>query len=72
MDPITISALIGLAGTLLGKGMEGEQAKKNAPGQMLQSINPASGLQNLQMGFNVPGMQGAGGRSMGQQLLGGM
>ena len=69
MDPMTISALIGLAGNLLGNKMKGDQAQ--APANMLANMNPAQSMQGLQNQFMVPGMQTISQRSMGQQLLGG-
>lgn len=71
MDPMTISALIGLAGNLLGNKMKGDQAEAQAPGNLLAQMKPGSALQGLQNQFMVPGMQKLGARSMGQQLLGG-
>lgn len=71
MDPMTISALIGLAGNLLGNKMKGDQAEQQMPANMLANMNPAQSMQGLQSQFMVPGMQTMGSRSMGQQLLGG-
>ena len=72
MDPMTISALIGLAGDLMGTKMKGDQAAEQAPMNTLAQLNPAENLKNFSSQFMVPGMQTIGsGKSIGQQLLGG-
>lgn len=69
--PAIIAALIGAAGSIASSKMQGDAAKKLAPLEALQNINPAQSLQGLQTDFNVPGMQSAGGNmALLKSLLG--
>ena len=69
MDPLTISALIGLGSKLIGGQMDKNAAEEQAPIDMLNSLNPGQHLQGMETGFAIPGMQPA--QSSGQRLLGG-
>lgn len=69
MDPLTLSALIGLGTKLIGGQMDKQAAEEQAPRDLLASLNPGQNLQGLQSGFALPGMQQV--QSPSQRLLGG-
>lgn len=69
MDPLTLSALIGLGSNLLGKGIEQQGAEDRLPASLLASLNPGQNLQTLESSFAIPGMQQV--KSPGQRILGG-
>jgi hypothetical protein len=57
MDPITMAALIGAAGSISSSMINKEASGQKGTAGMFQSIDPMRYLQGLNSSFAIPGMQ---------------
>lgn len=55
--PAVLAALIGAAGQMGSSMINKKAAEEQAPLDMFKSLNPMQGMQGLNTGFAIPGMQ---------------